>query len=293
MLAHAQAQAAGARTLAHHEGSLLRPRQDGHRQGVDPRLRRALPPRRPHQPPPGAAGRGRAAHLPPVRRGREAARAHPRVDARPHQGVGPRPGAPDRPRDAARDDRADHLRRGARADGGPPHRRRPRLPRVGLPRGDRPAAGRAARRRRRHQLGGRDRRRGPLHRADGLLRLRPGQGRGHGGAGRPHRHRPRRVDRLLGLGHRPAHARGGRAPGRRQPRPVTGQGGPRAGVGGAPVHQAGAAARPHERPHAGGHHEPGPRRGGGACCGGAGRRGRAQRPDGRAVPAGPRRRSPV
>ena len=47
----------------------------------------------------------------------------PRVDAGPHQGVGPRPGAPDRPRGARRDGRADHLRRGARADRGPPGRR--------------------------------------------------------------------------------------------------------------------------------------------------------------------------
>ena len=70
-----------------------------------------------------------------------------------------RPGAPDRARDAARDDRADHLRRGARADGGPPPAGRPRLPRLGLTRGDRPAPGRAARRGRGHPSGPRSTRR--------------------------------------------------------------------------------------------------------------------------------------
>ena len=57
------------------------------------------------------------------------------------------------------DDRADHVRRGARTDGAPPGRRSPGLPRLGLTRGDRAPAHRHARRRRRHLLAGRDRRR--------------------------------------------------------------------------------------------------------------------------------------
>ncbi len=66
-------------------------------------------------------------------------------------------------------------------------------------------------------------------------------------AGRGRGPRPGRVLRLLGLLHRPAHARGGRPSRGGQPGPGPGQGRPRARVGGHAVHQAGAAARPDER----------------------------------------------
>ena len=55
-------------------------------------------------------------------------------------------------------------------------------------------------------------------------------------------HRSHRQQRLLGLGHRSAHARGRGPPGRRQRRPCPGQGGPGTGMGDAPVHQADPSA---------------------------------------------------
>ena len=57
-------------------------------------------------------------------------------------------------RETSSDDRADHVRRGARADRAAPGGRPPRLPGLGLARGDRAPAGRHARRRRRHLLAG-------------------------------------------------------------------------------------------------------------------------------------------
>ena len=105
---------------------------------------------------------------------------------------------------------------------------------------------------------GRGGRRGPLHRADGLLRLRP--------AARPTAMRELAArtgidlaasHRVLGLGHRSADARGGGPAGGGQPRPGTGQGGPGAGLGDAAVHQAGAPARPGRADHADGHDQPG------------------------------------
>ena len=66
--------------------------------------------------------------------------------------------------------------------------------------------------------------------------------------------------RLLGLGHRPADARGGRPPRRGQPRPRAGQGGPRARLGDPQFHQADPPARPGRAHDPGGDDEPGRRR---------------------------------
>ena len=63
-------------------------------------------------------------------------------------------------------------------------------------------------------------------------------------------HRPRRVLRLLRLGHRHPDARGRRPPGRGEPRPGAGPGRRRAWVGG-PGSAPGAAARPGADAHAG------------------------------------------
>ncbi len=75
-----------------------------------------------------------------------------------------------------------------------------------------------------------------------------------------HGHRPRGQQRLLGLGDRSPHARGGRAPGGGQPRPRPGQSGTRARLGGAQLHEADPPPRS-GRPHdAGGDDEPRRRR---------------------------------
>ena len=72
-----------------------------------------------------------------------------------------------------------------------------------------------------------------------------------------HRARPGGQQRLLGLGHRSADARGGGAAGGGEPRPRPGQGGPRARLGGAELHQADPPARPGGAHHARGDDEPG------------------------------------
>ena len=92
--------------------------------------------------------------------------------------------------------------------------------------------------------------------------------------------RPRRVDRLLGLGDRCADARARRATGRGQRRPGAGQGGPRAWLGDVPVHEAGATPRPGR--HRGAHgHEPHARRArrSPSGCGAAGGRRAAAEPE--------------
>ena len=68
------------------------------------------------------------------------------------------------------------------------------------------------------------------------------EGDRHARAGRAGGDRSERKQRLLGLGHRSADARGRRPAGGRQRRPRPGQGGPGAGVGDAPVHQADPSA---------------------------------------------------
>ena len=95
------------------------------------------------------------------------------------QGVGARPDQGDRARGPRRDGGADHLRRGPRSDRGPPGRRLQGVPGLGITGGDRDAAGRAPGGGRRHRQPAGGRRGGPLHRGDGVLRLRPVQGRGH------------------------------------------------------------------------------------------------------------------
>ena len=77
-----------------------------------------------------------------------------------------------------------------------------------------------------------------------VLLLRRRQGAGHSRAGRTGGLPARALLRVLGLEHRPADARGGRQSGCGQPRPDPPQGGHRAGLAGADVHQAGIAARP-------------------------------------------------
>ena len=61
---------------------------------------------------------------------------------------------------------------------------------------------------------------------------------------RAHGHRPGGEQRLLGLGDRSPHARGGGAAGGGQPRPRPGQGGARTRLGGPQLHQADPPARP-------------------------------------------------
>ena len=137
------------------EAAVLRPGQDGHRPGLHRGLRPPLPQRRPHHPSLGGAGRHLPVDLPLLRCRRGTPGPGPRVDVGRDQGLGPGPGPPDRARDDAQDDRADHVRRGARAHGAPPGRRAPCLPGLGLTGGDRPPAGRSARCGRRHLLAGR------------------------------------------------------------------------------------------------------------------------------------------
>ena len=122
-------------------------------------------------------------------------------------------------------------------------RRPARVPRVGLTRGDRRAPRALPGRRRGHRQPGRARRVGPLHGRGRVLQLRSVQGRCHAPRGGRARHRPRRVLRLLRLGHRPPDARGGRPSVRRQPRPRPGPDRVRAGLGGAAVPPRRPAAR--------------------------------------------------
>ena len=63
--------------------------------------------------------------------------------------------------------------------------------------------------------------------------------------------------RLLGLGHRSPDARGGRPAGGGEPGPGAGQGGTRARLGGAELHQADPSARPCRAHDTRRHHEPG------------------------------------
>ena len=80
----------------------------------------------------------------------------------------------------------------------------------------------------------------------------PEKADGHPRAGRAGRDRPVGEQRLLGLGHRSPHARGGGPAGRGQRRPRPGQGGPGAGLGDAAVHQTDPSAGPGRAHHAGG-----------------------------------------
>ena len=111
------------------------------------------------------------------------------------------------------------------------------------------AAGRAPGRRRLHRHPGGGRRGGPLRRGDGVLRLRSVQGRGHAGAGRGRRAStspsPRRysdsytdLPMLEAVGH----------PVAVNPDRVLAKVAQRARLGGHAVHQAGPAARPGQRP---------------------------------------------
>ena len=93
---------------------LLRPRQDGDREGVDGGLQPAAAPGRDAEPPAHAQGGVGSARLPDVGRVAREAREAARVGARAHQGLGPGGDQRDRARRARRRDRADRLRRGAR-----------------------------------------------------------------------------------------------------------------------------------------------------------------------------------
>ena len=132
-------------------------------------------------------------------------------------GIAPgRPGRPQR-RGAAAPARQDPPR-GPTAARPPSPRRSGDVHRVGVAGRDRRAAGGDTRHDRRHRHTQRGRRRRLHRRARRAVLLRPGQGRGDR-RGRPvGRPRPGPVLRLQRLGERPADARGGRPPGRRQPR---------------------------------------------------------------------------
>ena len=197
---------------------------------------------------------GLPAHLPPPGGERAEAGQGARVDADPDQGVGPGPDPGDRARGAGGDGGADHLRRGARPHRGAPGRRLQGVPGLGITRGHRAPPGRTPGRRRGHRQPGGGGRGGPVRRRDGVLRLRSVQGRGHAGARRDRGIRPGGVVGLLRLLHRHPHARGGRPPRGREPRPGAGQGGQRTGVGGHAVHQADPAPRPGQRAPAVDHH---------------------------------------
>ncbi len=71
-----------------------------------------------------------------------------------------------------------------------------------------------------------------------------------------HRARPRGEQRVLGLGHRPPHARGRRPARRNQPGSRAGQGRSRTRLGGTQLHQADSAARPGGPQHTSADDEP-------------------------------------
>ena len=96
--------------------SVLRSRQDDHRQVERAGVRQTLLPGRIDQPAGRPAQRVRAVRLRARRRRRGSDRAHARLPDRHVPGLGRRPGARHRVRDAARDHRPDRLRRGGRAD---------------------------------------------------------------------------------------------------------------------------------------------------------------------------------
>ena len=130
-------------------GRLLRPGQDGHRQGVDRGVRTALLPGRADQPQAGRPLRGVPDHLPPPRA--RASRSWPGCASRCStltKGWDRDADQGDRAGGARGDGRADHLRGGPRPHRGAPGGRAPRLPGVGGTRGDRGTTRRAPRGRR-------------------------------------------------------------------------------------------------------------------------------------------------
>ena len=194
--------------LAHSQRGLLRPRQDDHRQVEHDGVQQAVPGRRPHLPPRGAALDVRPVRLRPRRR-------RPRPDGEDagvhvHAGrrLGRRHGPRDRGGHAAQRRGTAGLRRG-----GQPHRgAQARRPRHRDRLHERHRGRRADRRPARRGHRGREPARGgrrQVHRQHRLLRVRRREGQGDRGAGRAARLRPRGQLRLQRLGHRPADAGGG------------------------------------------------------------------------------------
>ena len=130
---------------------VLRPRQDGDREGVDGGVRQAAVPGRSGVAVAAAAGPLRAARLPVPRCGRGAHGHDARVGPAGDQGVGPGPRGVDRAGDPRRGDRADRVRRGARSHPRAPEAGPAGVHRVGVTRGDRRAAGPPPRRPRGHR----------------------------------------------------------------------------------------------------------------------------------------------
>ena len=165
------------------------------------------------------------AGVPAPRRRRGADAQVPRVGAARDPRVGPGPHQRHRARDAHRGHRPHRLRRGPRPHPPAPGRRAPRLPHLGVTRGDRGAAGAVPR------VSTRPSPAGPASTRPGrytgeveFYSYGPFKAEAIAQAAAERGHRPGRLVRLLGLGHRPAHARGGGPSGGRQPRSRPGPG---------------------------------------------------------------------
>ena len=206
-------------------GGVLRPRQDRHRQGVDGRVRPAVPPARASSrgacccarctassstctsAPARRSWRGCASRLLRLTKGWDQARVQEIVRDDARATWSSRSSTPRRPT-SSRSTRP----RGARCSS---CRRRPRRSSRRSPSTSASTAP--------SPVAAADRRRGPLHGRDGAVRVRAVQGRGHARARRGAGHRPGRVVRVLRLLHRRADARGRRPPVRGEPRPRAGQ----------------------------------------------------------------------